>query len=171
MRFPFLIVLGVTACSGQDSSAGGSGDQPLPIDPAVVESADTVAEWPYRRNISADLTGDGQAERVMVAAEVSLTEAGFPLWEDGHRWGIFAEAPTGERTLLYSGFVPNGFVEAAVLAADSLGASSLLVQERTPNRLRTFELRYEGPGDADVVSSQDHQIGVWLPGSASLAGG
>ena len=169
MRLCLLLALCASACTRSDLPLTETREVPLPIDSAFQQSPPTLAEWAYTRGISADLDGDGLTERVVVVAEVSLNEAGFPLWEDGHRWGVYAEAATGERTVMYAGFVPNGFVEAAVLQADSLGAASVLVLERSPGRLRTFEVRYSGAGTAAGVSSNEYQIGAWIPGSASLA--
>lgn len=139
-----------------------------PVDSARVGSASQVAGWVYRRELSADLDGDGQPERVVLAADVEVRPDGTPLWEDGHRWALFAQSPRGERTLLYSAFVPNGFAEAALQAADAQGRRRVLVQERTPQQVRTLEVEYRAPGDARSASAAHYQIERWMPGSASL---
>lgn len=138
-----------------------------PVDSARVSLGD-VDGWRYRREASADLDGDGQPERLVMTADVEVRPDGVPLWEDGHRWMLFAETPAGERTILYSAFVPNGFAEAAVLQADDQRRRRVLVQERTPQQLRSLEIEYRGAGSAWSSSAAYYQVESWLPGSASL---
>lgn len=104
----------------------------------------------------------------MIAADVTLSERQVPLWEDGHRWAVYAESAEGRRTTLYGASVPNGFAEAAVLAADSEGRRRVLVQERTPGQVRALEVEYLGPGVAKSRSAAHYQIEQWLPGMAAL---
>jgi hypothetical protein len=147
------------------------GENPLeapPVDRARVGSAELAAAWAYRKEVSADLDGDGSPERVVIAADVVVSPRGLPLWEDGHRWAVYAESSTGERTLLYAAFVPQGFAEAAVTVADAQARRHVLVQERTRDQLRALEVEYAGPGRARSRSAAYYQIGEWLPGSASL---
>ena len=138
------------------------------MDAARVADADVAAAFPYRREASADLDGDGTAERVVIAADVTLSEKKVPLWEDGHRWAVYTESADGKRTLLYAAFVPNGFAEAAILAAGSDGKRRVLVQERTPSQVRALEIEYERPGIAKSRSAAHYQIEQWLPGTAAL---
>jgi hypothetical protein len=139
-----------------------------PVDSARVGSMDQIAGWAYRREASADLDGDGRPERLVLAADAEVRPDGTPLWEDGHRWALFAESAAGQRTLLYGAFVPNGFAEAAVLTADAQGRRRVLVQERTPQQVRALDIEYRGPGDARSASSAYYQVESWLPGGASL---
>ena len=139
-----------------------------PVDTARIRSVEEAASWKYRRGVAADLDGDGRAERVFIVADATLGADGAPLWEDGHRWAVYVEAPGGERTLLYGAFVPNGFAEAAVLARDDTGRREVLVQERTPQRLRSVTVAYAGPHRARSVSDAYYHLGEWLPGSASM---
>ena len=88
----------------------------------------------------------------MLAADAEVRPDGMPLWEDGHRWALFAESAAGERTLLYGAFVPNGFAEAAVLQPDDQGRRRVLVQERTPEQVRSLDIEYRGPGEARSAS-------------------
>jgi hypothetical protein len=139
-----------------------------PVDSARVGDVRLAAGWAYRRELSADLDGDGRAERLVLASDVEVRPDGAPLWEDGHRWMLFAETLAGERTILYSAFVPNGFAEAAVLQPDDQRRRRVLVQERTPQQLRSLEVEYRGPGTARSSSAAWYQVESWLPGSASL---
>jgi hypothetical protein len=162
-----IVAAGLFSCSAPRPES----HNPLeaaPIDSARIGSVDSVATWAYRRETSADLDGDGAAERVILTADVELGSGGVPLWEDGHRWALVVESARGERTLVYGAFVPNGFAEAAVLAADSQGRRRVLVQERTPQQLRSLEVEYGGPGEARARSAAHYPVGEWLPGSASL---
>jgi hypothetical protein len=138
-----------------------------PVDSSRVRSPQEPSTWPYRRALSADLDGDRREERLVIACDVTLGADGKPLWEDGHRWSVYVEAPEG-RTLLYAAFVPNGFVEAAALAPDDSGKRRVLVQERTPSQLRSLEIAYEGPGAASSSSGAHYQLGTWLEGSAAM---
>jgi hypothetical protein len=138
-----------------------------PVDSVRVGSAEQAAAWAYRREVSADLDGDGRAERVVLASDVTLGAGGRALWEDGHRWALYVES-AGRRTMLYSAFVPNGHVEAAVLDASSTGVRHVLVQERTPDQVRALEVEYRAPGEARASSSAYYQVEAWIPGTASL---
>lgn len=160
-----------SAQSEPASTPGKPEPNPLehpPIDSARVPSADTAAAWVYRKELTADLNGDGATERVVIASDVMLDNGGAPLWEDGHRWALYVEPPSGKRTLLYSAFVPNGFAEAAVLAPDDKGRRRVLVQERTPQQIRSLEIEYNGEGSARGSSGAYYQLGEWLPGAARM---
>ncbi|WP_420126304.1 hypothetical protein [Longimicrobium sp.] len=138
-----------------------------PVDSARVSLRD-AGRWAYRRELSADLDGDGQPERLVIVSDVEVRPDSVALWEDGHRWAVLAMNSTGAATLLYAAFVPNGFAEAAVLQPDDQGRRRVLVQERTPQQLRSLEIEYHGPGDARSSSTAHYQVESWLPGSASL---
>jgi hypothetical protein len=130
-------------------------------------TAAEVLSWPHRQEVAADLDGDRQPETVVLAADVHLSDSGRPLWEDGHRWGLVIVDGT-DSTLVYSAFVPRGFVETAILRPSSSGAREVLLQERTPEQLRSIAIAYEGPGSARVASAAYYQTEEWLPGSARL---
>ena len=138
-----------------------------PIDSTRVRSADEPSTWGYRRALDADLDGDRREEQLVIASDVVLGAGGTPLWEDGHRWAVYVEAPVG-RTLLYAAFVPNGFVEAAALAPSDTRVRRVLVQERTPAMLRALEVEYEGPGAAKLRSGAHYPLGTWIEGSAVM---
>lgn len=169
MRIVLWMMIFVAACRPANPPA--EAHDPLyapPVDSARVGSVQQVAGWAYRRELQADLNGDGRPERLVIAADVEVRPDGMPLWEDGHRWALFAESASGERTMLYSAFVPHGFAEAAVLQPDQQGRRRVLVQERTPQQVRALEVEYRAPGDARSTSSAYYQIESWMPGSASL---
>lgn len=133
-----------------------------PVDSSRIGSLEQVLSWKHRREQQADLDGDGQPEAIVLAADVTIDARGAPLWEDGHRWAVWAQGK-GAPTLLYAAFVPNGHVEAAVLTADPQGRRHVLVQERTPGQLRALVVAYERPGAARSVSAAHYQVEQWLP--------
>lgn len=155
----------LAACGGPARTPGSREPNPLeapPVDAARVRSAAEAATWRHARSLEADLDGDGAAERVVLAADVTTRADGTPLWEDGHRWALFVEAGA-RRTLLYAAFVPNGNAEAAVLAAGSDGRRHVLVAERTPQETKSLQVEYLSPGRARLVSAAYYQVEQWLP--------
>jgi hypothetical protein len=133
-----------------------------PVDTSKVRSALVAAGWDHRQAVDIDLDGDTVAERLVLASDVTVRPDGTPLWEDGHRWAVFVETPTGERTMLYAAFVPHGFAEVGILAPDDRGRRHVLVQERSPNQLRTFDVEYEGTGKARGQASAQWALEAWL---------
>ena len=151
---------GALLCCARDAP---SGPNPLTAPPVEIPiSAAEVLAWPYRQETSADLDGDRSAEVVILAADVSFSSAGVPLWEDGHRWALVIQ-DRDRPALAYAAFVPRGHVEAAVLQASSEGKREVLVQERTPERLRVLTLAYDGAGKIRSVSAAHDQVETWLP--------
>lgn len=136
--------------------------QAPPVDTSKVRSALVAAGWQHRQAVDIDLDGDTVAERLVLASDVAMRPDGTPLWEDGHRWAAYVETPTGERTMLYAAFVPHGFAEVGVLAPDDHGRRRVLVQERSPNQLRTFDVEYEGIGKARGQASAHWALEAWL---------
>ena len=133
-----------------------------PVDTTRVRNAAEAAAWPHRTALAADLDGDGRGESVVLAADVTLGDDGTPLWEDGHRWAVYVEAPAGG-TLLYAAFVPQGHVEAAVTLESSDGRRNVHVDERTPSQARGLVIAYDGPGRARLVSAAHVQVERWFP--------
>lgn len=168
MRTVLSMLVLLAACRSGEPAAEHNPLRAPPVDSVRVGSAEQAAGWKYRRESSADLDGDGRPERLVMAADAEVAPDGTPLWEDGHRWALFAESADGRRTLLYSAFVPNGFAEAAVLQPDGQGLRRVLVQERTPQQVRALEIEYRGAGDARSSSAAYYQIEQWMPGGASL---
>ncbi|HUF65891.1 MAG TPA: hypothetical protein VMM17_07935 [Gemmatimonadaceae bacterium] len=138
----------------------------LPVD-TVNAGLETVLGWRHRAALDADLNGDGRTERLVVASDVSLTDSGEPLWEDGHRWGVYVEDST-QRTLLYSRFLPNGVAEIAVGAPGTDGSRDILILERTPQHSRSIVLEYQRPGSARPVSDANYPLEQWLPSLTSI---
>jgi len=148
------------ACGRRETPSPPSPLQAPPVDAARVTPADALT-WRHRETTEVDLNGDGTVERLVVAADVQLSDSGAPLWEDGHRWAVFvADAP--QPTLLYGAFVPNGHAEAAILNRGADGSAHVLVYERTPSRTRALVIAYEAPGRARAVSEANYQVERWV---------
>lgn len=165
--FLAIVLASSTSCAVETGPPEVNPLSAPPVDAALGVSPRQAMEWGYRRELRADLNGDGSAERLILAADVGVNDRGAPLWEDGHRWAIVVQEG-GAGTLVFSSFVPNGFVEAAVLSASSEGGRELLIQERIPSQVRSIVVSYQRPGAARTVSSAYYQIEQWMPGSARL---
>lgn len=164
-----LLALLMTSCLSCKESPHPE-DNPLlapPVNAALNVSAKQALGWDYQRALQADLNGDGSEEQVVLAADVVVNERNLPLWEDGHRWALVVRE-RGSDTLVFSSFVPNGFVEAAVSIASSEGPRELFIQERTPGQVRSLVVSYQEPGSARSVSGAWYQIEQWMPGSARM---
>ncbi len=161
------LLLGVGACAPRAEGPLPADGQaapaaPMAVDTSVVRSAGEVSAWRWRRTDTTDLDADGDADTLVLASDVTVSPAGEPLWEDGHRWALVVEDAT-ERTLLYAAFVPMGHVEVAVMAPDANGRRRVLVLERSPQRLRALAVEYAGDSERDVAGS-DFAIERWVPG-------
>ena len=166
-----LAALAVVATAGAAWSCGdpSASNEPAPAAELLrlPLTAAEVLSWPHRQEVAADLDGDRQLESAVLAADVHLSDGGRPLWEDGHRWGLVI-VDGANSTLVFSAFVPRGFVEAAILRPSSSGAREVHLQERTPEQLRSIAIAYEGPGRARAASAAYYETEQWLPGSARL---
>jgi len=160
----FLLAIPFAACA--------CGSNPEPPRPPAADTVRTDASrpqaleealgWRHHKTIDADLNGDSANERIVLASDVTVDASGRPLWEDGHRWAVFAEAE-GQHTLLYAAFVPNGHVEAAVLTPGADGVRRVLIHERTPNQMRSHVVLYVRPGNAKTEAVADYRVEQWLP--------
>jgi hypothetical protein len=158
----WLLSIGACAPRAETPLPAGAPAGPLAVDTSVVRSAADVSGWRWRRTDTTDLDADGDADTLVLAADVTVSPAGEPLWEDGHRWALVVEDAT-ERTLLYAAFVPMGHVEVAVMSPDAGGQRRVLVLERSPQRLRALAIEYSGDGERDVAGS-DFAVERWVPG-------
>jgi hypothetical protein len=157
-----LVAALAPACARAPETRQANPLEAPPVDTARVRTPDEAAGWGHRQALAADLDGDDRDDPVVLAADVAVAADGTPLWEDGHRWAVFVDDP-GHRTMLYSAFVPRGHVEAAITVEDSEGRRRVLVVERTPGQVRSFEVGYEGPGRARTVSAAYTQVETWFP--------
>jgi hypothetical protein len=163
--FAAFLSAAVAACTSDPAGR----NQPAPAARLItieLTAAEALA-WPWRNEWRADLDGDDRPETIILTADVEMAGNGRALWEDGHRWAVLITAGS-ETTLAYAAFVPRGFVEVAVLEPSSEHRRSLLLNERTPEQLRTITIAYDGTGQVEATSAAYYQIESWLPGSAAL---
>ena len=177
-----IIVLGAPdrgpATAAEESAAGPSGDPvsapsagaaappsamrlDAAIDSSVVASADSSAAWDYRRTAVADFDGDAVPERLVLAADVYVTDDGEPMWEDAHRWAVYVEEDDGRRTLVYSAFVPLGVVSAGATARIEGAPPRIVVMEQGPHRARLMLMAYDSPGRLRVLTAAGAETDLW----------
>ena len=134
VRLAALALLAACGAAPPESRA----DPATPAQPssAATQSAtgDTLIRpatprYPYTLldSATADVDGDGDAERVELAATVELDARGEPLWDDGHQWMV-AVRDGADTYPLIERFVPWGGAAFWIVAEDSAGPAAILVQ-------------------------------------------
>jgi hypothetical protein len=99
--------------------------------------------WNFEQTWTADLTGDGNRERIVLLAQVERSGERI-LWEDAHQWVVYVEEAGGARTYLYSRLVPRGRVDLNVTRPEGASAPRILLIERSGDRVGLWEARYRG---------------------------
>jgi hypothetical protein len=127
------------------------------IDSTIAPAVAGVDGWNYAVAADADLTGDGQPERVVLTARVEMYR-GRPAWDDGQPWQVYVEEPDRVRTYLYAQRLQLGTLAMRVSRADSGEAATIILLEHLPDRLSVFEARYASPGRATVVSRFEREV-------------
>jgi len=149
-RAIFLIML--SACTSEAPQSTSTDE--LPADTvAVVQLVDSSIPpavageggWNYQRSASADLTGDGEPERIILTARVELYR-GRPAWDDGQPWQVYVEAPDGARTYAYAQRLQLGTLTMRVTGAESGRQATVVLLEQLPDRMSVYEVAYAGPG-------------------------
>lgn len=121
-------------------------EAPLPVDRP--DAWPEIREWGLSRALEVDLDGDGEAERVVLAANVGLDGRGRPMWDDGQRWAVAIVEPDSSATLLYERFVQLGRIDVGTF--DMGGLSQLLITESGPNGGESWRARYLGGGEVGL---------------------
>jgi hypothetical protein len=114
------------------------------IDTTIVRAEAGEKGWTYQQKVSMDFDADGQMETAVLISDVTLDGRGAPLWEDGHRWQVYVDEPTGERTYILRQFLPNGSLTADVVRRES-GTRTIMLVARTPQTINVYEVKYSGP--------------------------
>ncbi len=122
---------------------------PVLVDPEIPGAVAGEGGWEYVRSSSADLDGDGVAERVVLIARAALVR-GRPAWDDGQPWQVYVEAPDGTRTYVYSRRLQIGTLTARVGLAGAGDPAPLYLLEHLPDTLSLYEVVYQGPGRVEV---------------------
>lgn len=134
-----------------DASIGGLTDTTIPRAEAGEKG------WAYQQKASVDFDADGELETAVLISDVTLDARGTPLWEDGHRWQVYVDEPTGERTYVYRQFLPNGKLTADVVRRES-GTRTLLLVARTPQSVSVHEVKYSGPQRIVLMNTIERPI-------------
>ena len=101
--------------------------------------------WGYVQSTEVDLDGDGEIERVRLAARVEMVR-GRPAWDDGQPWQVYVQESSGERTDLYRRFLQLGTVTMRITAPQGDETPRVVLLEHLPDRLSLYEIAYEAPG-------------------------
>jgi hypothetical protein len=177
---PSFVALALAAVS---AACGGGSESPATGTPAATSlpEVDMVsprhddavmgeAGWNHAQSTTADLDGDGTAEKAVIIANADIYH-GTVLWNDGQVWQVYVEEPDGTRTYVYKQFLQLGSVLARLARPEAprFGAAAkdaqvqpptILLLEQVPQRFAAYEVRYSGPGQAKVfeVMHRDYDL-------------
>lgn len=112
------------------------------IDPAIPPAIAGEDGWNFHQSVPADLTGDSQAERVVMTARVELIR-GQPAWDDGQPWQVYVESSNGDRTYLYAQRLQLGTLTLRLSQPDSLQRPTVVLLEQLPDRMRILEIDHD----------------------------
>lgn len=117
------------------------------IDPDIAPAIAGQDGWDYSQAAEADLTGDGEPERIVLTVRVEMYR-GRPAWDDGQPWQVYVESPDGERTYLYARRLQLGTLTMRVTEPEDSAPASVILLEHLPDRLAIYESVYNAPGSA-----------------------
>lgn len=120
------------------------------VDPAIPPAVAGEAGWNYQQSAEADLTGDGQPERIVLTARVELYR-GRPAWDDGQPWQVYIEAQDRQRTYVYAQRLQLGTLTMRVALGDAGRPATVLLLEHLPDQLSLYEATYLEPGRVSVA--------------------
>jgi len=118
------------------------------IDPNYPPAVAGAPGWEYHKSLSADLDGDGTAEKVSITNnaywDAQRQEFG---WDDGHSWHVYVQEPDGAKTYVFSGWVQLGQLDVIL---DEAKPGFYIVNSR-PGSLGVYRVTYSGPARAEAV--------------------
>jgi hypothetical protein len=165
---PVRVALGLSILACSPAAQQRAEPPPTTLLSAKIPKAKAGDEgWKYQQRASADLDGDGVAEAAVLISDVTLDARGQPMWDDGHRWQVYVEEPSGERTYVYARFLPNGKLTAQLTHADMVSRPTLVLLEQMPYAIGVYEITYDGPDRIRVEKRLDREIrsNEWFLGS------
>lgn len=115
-------------------------------------AAENEPGWDYRREVEADLNGDGAPEHILVTARAERSPANPNeyLWDDGQPWQVLVTSPQGDKTLVYSRWVQIGQLRVMVGEPQNNGHQPLIILELSGTSLSVYKVEYTGPKQADA---------------------
>ena len=121
------------------------------VDPSYPAAKDERG-WDYRREVEADLDGDGSPEHILVTARAERSPASATefLWDDGQPWQVLATSPAGETTLVYPRRAQIGQRRAVIGEPQENGKHPLILLEMTGANVSMYEVEYNGPGQTSA---------------------
>lgn len=157
-RLPRVTVTAAIALAIGGCAERAPGDWPEALlEARVPRAAAGDPSWIYAQRARADFDGDGAQETAVLICDVMLDASAVPLWEDGHRWQVYVEEPDGARTYLYARLVPNGALTAELTQGVD-GRPTIVLLERTPDRVGVYELRYDGPENVTGIEQLERRV-------------
>lgn len=138
--------------SGIVTAPVDSGAATAPAEPVVlVDSGQSPAAagadgWNYHRTASVDIDGDGELERVVIAARVEMVR-GRPAWDDGQQWQVYVDEADSSRTVVYARRLQLGVLTLRLEAGPAGAPRHVVLVEHLPDRLAVYEVTYRGPSD------------------------
>ena len=116
-------------------------------------AAEDEPGWDYRREVEADLNGDGAPEHILVTARAERSPANPNeyLWDDGQPWQVLVTSPQGDKTLVYSPLGPNRPAAGHRWGEpQNNGHQPLIILELSGTSLSVYKVEYTGPKQADA---------------------
>ena len=149
-------IIGVSACTMESASTSNAAESTVIsptdstaataaqvssvslVDTSIAPAVAGMNGWNYSQDASADLTGDGTPERVVITAQVEMSR-GRPLWDDGQAWQVYVEYADSTRTYVYANRVQLGMLEMRLSRPDPGKTATIILIEHLPDRLRIAE--------------------------------
>lgn len=116
------------------------------VDPEGRRAVAGNEEWEYAKTGIYDLNGNGNKELVVLTANADVDSSGEPQWSDGHRWQLYIQDLSGERTYVFANFVQLTSPKISVTERRNGKRSILLRIHRENVTFRVYEILYEGTG-------------------------
>lgn len=101
--------------------------------------------WEYAKTGLYDLNGNGNKELIVLTANADVDSSGEPQWSDGHRWQLYIQDLSGERTYVFANFVQLASPKISITERTNGRRSILLRIHREYTTFRVYEILYEGP--------------------------
>lgn len=147
------------SAADRDARQPGAGTAPSPplIDSTIPPAIAGEDGWSYHQSASADLDGDGSAERVVLTARVEMYR-GRPAWDDGQPWQVYVEPVEGARTYLYAQRLQLGTLTMRITTASHGEPPTIVLLEHLPHQLSVYEASYAAPHSVNVVTRFQREL-------------
>jgi hypothetical protein len=127
------------------------------IDSTIAPAVAGADGWNYYLIAEADLTGDGEPERVVLTARVELYR-GQPAWDDGQPWQVYIETADSSRTYLYAQRLQLGTLTMRVAREAADEPATIVLLEQLPHRMSVYEAVYAAPESLVVMTRFQREL-------------